>query len=187
MAWAYKLMSVIPILVAIDLFGFVNSELIIIGYLLGLSLCSLFLKLIDRKFKIINFIDCYAKTFLDYPYSEKYGENTLKPKSEKFGITNNEFNEYNSRFQLGDSIYFFIAVQMIGMICFLTEENQTDLVNFVIIFAISFLIHFLSKQIDKRISKKHPHFHKIKPFQDAMKIYRKVQEENRKKNNQHIQ
>ncbi len=72
---------------------------ITVGWITSLILFGIVLFGLERIYPFLEKLDDYAKANKRYPFTEKYGSNYTQPKPEDFGISKDEFQEYNSRFQ----------------------------------------------------------------------------------------
>ena len=78
-----------------------------IGWIVGLFVGGLLFMGLERLYPYLERLDDKTTIYKCYPYTEKYGRNYPHPKPEDFGITLNEFNDYNSRFQFQYIKLFF--------------------------------------------------------------------------------
>ena len=152
-----------------------------LGWIIGLFTGSLLLMGIEKLYPYIEKIDKKAKTFKLYPYTESYGRNYPHPKPEDFLITQNEFKDYNCRFQC-EYIKLIFTYGLFISVCIYTL--QTKLSGSPRIFliggaaAVAISLNYLFNYWNKKISQRHRHYKKINEFQQALNIYYKIRDEN---------
>lgn len=152
-----------------------------VGWIIGLFVGGLLFMGLERLYPYLEKLDDKAKTFKRYPYTEKYGRNYPYPKPEDFGITQNEFKDYNSRFQFEYIKLIFtyglwISAGIYSLQAKLSGSNGILLIGGAATTAIFF--NYLFDYWNKKISQRHRYYEKINEFQQALKIYFKIRDEN---------
>lgn len=198
----YNLLSTLSFL--ISFFGFIGFKLVIvgiavgfyflvekylgdigmfIGYLIGLIGGGLVLIGFEYLSPYLERLDTYTKTLKKYPYTEKYGKDYPKPEPKDFGITPDEFKDYNSRFQFDMIKFIFTYGIWLGSLIFAIYGKVSPKIG-VLTVATAILIAIVSSSLfdylNKRISQKHRYYEKINKFQESHRVYIKIKEENAK-------
>jgi hypothetical protein len=122
----------------------------------------------------------YAKMRTYKPFTEKNGSNYPQPKPEDFGITHEEFQEYNSRFQFEFIKTILTYGLWIAAIIYSFQVNLRKPQAFYLIVgasAVAILNNYLFDHWNKKISQRHRYFKKINKFQQALRIHSKIQDE----------
>jgi hypothetical protein len=158
------------------------------GYVIGILAAGLaYGGLRTWLFPYLEKIDNKSETFKPYPYTEKYGRDYPEPKPENFGITKDEFNEYNDRFQFEFIKFIFTYGLWISAIVFSFYATSMlpskpfghYIISLIPVAAIvAILNNYLFKYWNKKISQKHRLFEKINKFEQAYRIYAKIRDEN---------
>ncbi|MEJ5996453.1 hypothetical protein WG904_18640 [Pedobacter sp. Du54] len=153
------------------------------GYILGLFTGGILFTGLQKLYPYIEKLDNYVKTHKDYPYTKRFGKNYPHPEPKDFDISETEFKEYNKRFQFEFiRIIFTYGVCITGSIYLITIKvkgvNGILLLGSLITTAV--LLDYLFEYLNTKISMRHQHFKKINKFQQSLRIYYKIRNENSK-------
>jgi len=154
-----------------------------VGWIIGLFIGGLLLMGLERLLPYLEQLDDYTKTFKKYPYSEKYGKDYPQPKPEDFGITQDEFKDYNQRFQFGYiKLIFTYGLWITACIYVIRGEIKGAAAILLIGGAVmsAIILNYLFEYWNKRISQKHRYYEKIHKYQTALNIYYRIRGENSK-------
>jgi len=150
------------------------------GWIIGLYVGGLIFWA-SKKWLYPYFEKIDAKMKTNKPFTEKYGSNYPQPKPEDFGITREEFQEYNSRFQFEFiKIILTYGLWFAAIIC-LFQANLSETQAFCLIVgstAVAILNNYLFEHWNNKISQRHRYFEKINKFQQALRIHSKIRDEN---------
>lgn len=152
-----------------------------LGYIIGLFVGGILLIGLQQLYPYLEKLDDYAKTYKSYPYTEKFGKDYRQPIPEDFGISQFEFKDFNSRFQFEYIKIFFTYGLWIGVCIYVIREkikgnNAILLMGGAGMAAI--LLNYFFDYWNKRISQGHRYYEKIHRFQQALKIYFRIRDEN---------
>ena len=154
-----------------------------VGWIIGLFVGGLLIMGLQRLSPYLEILDDYAKTYKRYPFTEKYGRNYPQPKPEDFGITQDEFKEYNSRFQF-ELIKMIVTygLWIVACIYVLQGKPKGNEASFLIgaAAATAIVFKYLFNYWNKRISQRHRYYEKIHEFQASLNIYFRIRDENSK-------
>lgn len=152
-----------------------------LGWIIGFFAGGLFLIGLEGLHTSLEKLDDKAKTYKRYPYTEKYGRNYPHPKPENFGITQNEFKDYNSRFQFEYIKLLFTYGLCISACIYSLQVKHSGSSGVLLIggaATMAILLDYLFDCWNKRISERHHCHKKINEFQKALKVYYKIRDEN---------
>ena len=152
-----------------------------VGYIIGLFIGGLLLLGLQRLYPYIEKLDDKAKIYKRYPYIEKYGSNFPHPTPEDFGITQDEFKDYNNRFQFEYIKLLFTYGLWIAVCIYSIREKLNGSFGIFLIgatAAIAISLNYLFDYWNKTISRRHRYYEKINEFQQALMIYFKIKDEN---------
>ena len=152
-----------------------------VGYIIGLFVGGLLFIGLKQLYPYIERLDDKAETFKSYPYTEKYGRNYPQPTPEDFGITQDEFKDYNNRFQFEYIKLIFTYGLWIAVCIYLLREKLSGSIGIFIIggaAATAISLNYLFDYWNKKISQRHRYYKKIHEFQEELKIYFKIRDEN---------
>lgn len=169
------------LLIGIQLEKCIGSFGLTAGWILSFIFFAFVMIGLERIYPYLERLDSYANTFKTSPYTAKYGRNYPKPKPEDFGITNNEFKEYNERFQFEYIKIIFTHGLWIGSSICVMMGKIAD--KYAIIFmgfgaASAILLNYFFEYCNKQISKRHPCFDKMNQYEEALNIYYRIVREN---------
>lgn len=175
----------IILLVAIE-FGlytenYIGKNSLILGFIVGLLVGGVLWIGFEKLLPLIDKFDNLAESYKQYPYTEKYGKDYPHPKSSDFGITQDEFNSYNKRFQFEFIKIIFTYGIVIAANFYVLGNNLKNKVGLSIVISsilIGILLEKLFNYINQKISKKHSSYDKIHKYQQALSIYFRVRDEN---------
>ena len=126
-------------------------------------------------------LDNHAKTYKQYPYTEKFGKKYPQPKPENFGITQAEFTDYNSRFQF-EYIKIIFTYGLWIAACIYVLQGKIKGNNAILfvgcIAMLSIILDYFFDYWNKKISQRHRYYEKIHKYQQALHIYFSIREEN---------
>lgn len=154
---------------------------LMIGYYVGLFVGVILFTGIHQLIPYTQRLDKLTKKYKPYPFKEKYGKDYPQPKSEDFGITKEEFKDYNNRFQffyikLLFTYGFFIASSIYLIKLKIYGGKAILLMGGIAVVALIF--DHIFEFWNKKISKKHKAYSKIHKYQEAVDIYYKILKEN---------
>jgi hypothetical protein len=152
-----------------------------VGWIIGLFAAGLLLMGLERLSPYLERLDDYTKTFKQYPYTEKYGKDCLQPKPEDFRITQDEFKDYNKRFQFEYIRFIFTYGLWIAACIYLIKEKIKG-IDAIFLAGVAgmgaILLNYLFGYLNKRISLRHRYYEKIHKYQEALNIYFRIRDEN---------
>lgn len=152
-----------------------------VGWIIGMFVGGLLMMGLERLSPHLEKLDHKAKNYKSYPYTEKYGRNYPHPKPEDFGITQDEFKEYNGRFQFELIKLIFTYGLWIAACIYSLQTKRNGAQGFFLIGGVAvttILLNYLFDYWNNRISQRHRYYEKINEFQQALKIYFKIRDEN---------
>jgi len=152
-----------------------------IGYIIGLFVGGLLLFGLQRLYPYLEKLDDYTKTYKLYPFTEKYGIDYPHPTPEDFGITKEEFKDYNARFQF-EYIKLVLTYGLLLAVLVYVIRGKIVGSNAIILLGsagmIAIILNYLFDKWNKMISQKHRYYNKIIKFQQALDIYYRIRDEN---------
>lgn len=154
-----------------------------IGYIIGLCVAGLLFMGLEKLSPYLERLDDYTQTFKKKSYTNKYGINYIKPIPEDFAITETEFKEYNSRFQFKFIQLLFTYGILITTAVYVVREKIKGTQGILILGIAgmaALILHYLFEYWNKRISIRHRYYQKIHKYQESLRIYYKVRDENSK-------
>ncbi|MCB0502566.1 MAG: hypothetical protein KDD32_07770 [Bacteroidetes bacterium] len=152
-----------------------------VGYIIGLFVGGLLFMGLQLLYPYVEKLDAKAKTFKRNTYTEKYGRNFPQPTPEDFGITQDEFKDYKNRFQFEYIKLLFTYGLWFAVGVYTLRENLSGSFGIYLIggtAVISISINHLFDYWNKKISQRHRYYEKINQYQQALKIYFKIRDEN---------
>lgn len=152
-----------------------------VGSIIGLFVAGLLIMGLKRLNPYLEKLDVKAKAYKRFPYSERYGRNYPQPTPGDFGITQDEFDEYNSRFQFEFiRLIFTYGIWISACIYLLRAKLNGSQAIFLIggAAATAILLDYVFNYWNKKLSQRHHCYKKIHEFQEALKIYFKIRDEN---------
>lgn len=152
-----------------------------VGWLMSLFIFGIIMIGLERMYPYLEKLDDYTKTYKRYPYTEMYGRNYPQPKPDDFGISQEEFKEYNGRFQFEFTKLIFTYGLLIAASAYLLQGNVMGSPAIFLIGAAAvsaILMNYLFDYWNKRISQRHRYYEKIHEYQEALSIYYKIRDEN---------
>jgi len=160
---------------------FIGDYAWFVGWIIGLFVGGILFKALGRFYPYLEKLNDYTKAYKSYPYTEKFGKNYPQPIPEDFGITQDEFKDYNSRFQF-DYIKILITYGLCIAVCiYVLREKIKGSYGILLLGGAAMaaiLFNYFFDYWNKRVSQKHPYYEKIHKFQKALNIYFKIRDEN---------
>jgi hypothetical protein len=156
---------------------------LLLGWIIGLTAGGLWYSIFQYLVPYIERLEQIGLRYKPTPFTDRFGDDYQKPTPDKYEITNEEFADYNNRFQfIIIRLVVVYGVYLVGLCLILT--NKVTGANGYIAFGTSIIIAVsldkLFAFLNKRISKKHPCYSKINEYQQAFEIFAKVRDENSK-------
>ena len=153
---------------------------LLIGYIPGMIAAGIAFAIFSWAYSLIDRWDEKAKALKGKPYTEKYGDDFPQPKISDFSITDEEFREYNSRFQFSDFKGVFTYSPMLYAL-YRVFKDKCPLAETILFYSVAIslgiALNYILDYVDVRISKGHRHHYKISKYQEAVHIYHKIQRE----------
>ncbi len=153
---------------------------LLIGYIPGMIAAGIAFAIFSWAYSFIDRWDEKAKALKGKPYTEKYGDDFPQPKISDFSITDQEFREYNSRFQFSYFKGVFTYSPVLYVLYRVYKVNSSiaeTLLLFSVAISIGIVLNYLLDYLDSKISKRHKHYYKILKYFEAVDIYNKIQSE----------
>ena len=151
-----------------------------IGYIPGMIAAGIAFAFFSWASSFLDRWDEKAKALKGKPYTEKYGDDFPQPKISDLSITDEEFREYNSRFQFSDFKIVFTYSPMLYAL-YRVFKDKCALAETILFFSVAIslgiALNYILDYVDDRISKGHRHHRKISKYQEAVHIYHKIQRE----------
>jgi hypothetical protein len=153
---------------------------LLIGYIPGMIAAGIAFAFFSWASSFLDRWDEKAKALRSNPYTERYGDDYPQPKISDFGITDEEFREYNSRFQFSDFKGVFTYSPMLYALYRVFKDKfplEETILFFSVAISLGIALNYILDYVDDRISKGHRHHRKISKYQEAIHIYHKIQRE----------
>lgn len=167
--------------IALKLEKYIGKVGLTVGWIVSLVIFGIIMIGLERFFPYLEKLDNHAKPYKRYHFTEKYGANYPKPNPEDFGISQDEFNEYNGRFQF-ELIKIFLPYGVWIVACIYSLQTKLSGNQGVFLIggsaAAGILLNYLFEYWNKRISKRHRHYEKISKYEQSVNIYCSILREN---------
>lgn len=163
--------------------NYIGKNSLVIGFIVGLLVGGVLWIGFEKLLPLLDKLGNLAEGYKQYPYTKKYGKDYPRPKPSNFGITQDEFNSYNKRFQFEFIKIIFTYGIVIAANFYVLGNNLKSKAGLSIVISsilIGILLEKLFSYINQKISKKHSSYEKIHKYQQALSIYFRVRDENSK-------
>ena len=154
---------------------------LVIGWIIGIFSAGILILGLQRLSPYLEKLIDYTNAQKSYPYTEKFGKDYPQPTPEEFGITQEEFKDYNSRFQF-DFIKLIFTYGLWIATCFYVIQSKVEGHDIILLMGgvgmLAIVLNYLFNYWNKKISQKHRYYEKIHKFQESIKIYFKISHEN---------